>query len=201
MNELVPSSLVDLVANDSFLTKDRDQLTRPADGGDPGRTRHRLWRHRNQPALRLQGSDQGGQRRWPPRPEAVLGAISLIIWSLILVVSLKYAILILRADNRSEGGIVALLALLRARAPRPAARHSHQGYRPRRPRSRRRTDLTVRSPPARRNSHADRSNQATRLGSSGEIFACQLLVPGLYCAGFSGRLATGGHAAMPLVQH
>jgi hypothetical protein len=64
MNELVPSSLVDLVASDSFLTKDRDQLTRPADGGDPGRTRHRLWRHRNQPALRLQGSDQGGQRRW-----------------------------------------------------------------------------------------------------------------------------------------
>src|SRR6478735_1933278 len=54
-----------------------------------------------------------------PTPEAVLGAISLIIWSLILVVSLKYAILILRADNRGEGGIVALLALLRARRARP----------------------------------------------------------------------------------
>src|SRR5712691_5795574 len=39
-----------------------------------------------------------------PTPEAVLGTISLIIWSLILVVSLKYAILILRADNRGEGG-------------------------------------------------------------------------------------------------
>src|SRR5437660_7730326 len=51
--------------------------------------------------------------------EAVLGAVSLIIWSLILVVSLKYAILILRADNRGEGGIVALLALLRARRARP----------------------------------------------------------------------------------
>jgi KUP system potassium uptake protein len=49
----------------------------------------------------------------------VFGAISLIIWSLILVVSLKYAILILRADNRGEGGIVALLALLRARRARP----------------------------------------------------------------------------------
>ena len=45
--------------------------------------------------------------------------LSLIIWSLILVVSLKYAILILRADNRGEGGIVALLALLRARRARP----------------------------------------------------------------------------------
>jgi hypothetical protein len=53
-----------------------------------------------------------------PTPEAVLGTISLIIWSLILVVSLKYAILILRADNRGEGGIVALLALLRARRAR-----------------------------------------------------------------------------------
>jgi KUP system potassium uptake protein len=52
-------------------------------------------------------------------PQAVLGAVSLIIWTLILVVSLKYAILILRADNRGEGGIVALLALLRARRARP----------------------------------------------------------------------------------
>jgi KUP system potassium uptake protein len=54
-----------------------------------------------------------------PTPEAVLGAVSLIIWSLILVVSLKYAILILRADNRGEGGIMALLALLHARHARP----------------------------------------------------------------------------------
>src|SRR6266849_550882 len=54
-----------------------------------------------------------------PTPEAVLGAVSLIIWSLILVVSLKYAILILRADNRGEGGIVALLAVLRSRHARP----------------------------------------------------------------------------------
>ena len=38
--------------------------------------------------------------------------VSLIIWSLLLIVSLKYAILILRADNRGEGGILALLALL-----------------------------------------------------------------------------------------
>src|SRR5437868_7430959 len=50
-----------------------------------------------------------------PTPEAVLGALSLILWSLVVVVSLKYAVLILRADNRGEGGIVALLALLNAR--------------------------------------------------------------------------------------
>jgi KUP system potassium uptake protein len=54
-----------------------------------------------------------------PTPEAVLGAVSLIAWSLILVVSLKYAVLILRADNHGEGGIMALLALLRARPARP----------------------------------------------------------------------------------
>jgi KUP system potassium uptake protein len=50
---------------------------------------------------------------------SVLGIISLIIWSLILIISLKYAVLILRADNRGEGGIVALLALLGARNARP----------------------------------------------------------------------------------
>ena len=40
-----------------------------------------------------------------PAPGAVLGVVSLIIWALLLIVSLKYAILILRADNRGEGGI------------------------------------------------------------------------------------------------
>jgi KUP system potassium uptake protein len=41
----------------------------------------------------------------------LLGVISLIIWGLTIVVSLKYVTLILRADNRGEGGIVALMAL------------------------------------------------------------------------------------------
>ena len=54
-----------------------------------------------------------------PEPAAVIGAVSVILWSLILVVSIKYAILIMRADNRGEGGIVAMLALLRAREARP----------------------------------------------------------------------------------
>src|SRR4051794_19262860 len=56
-----------------------------------------------------------------PTPEAVLGALSLILWSLVVVVSLKYAVLILRADNRGEGGIVALLALLNARDAAPGS--------------------------------------------------------------------------------
>nr|WP_238306567.1 KUP/HAK/KT family potassium transporter [Methylobacterium gregans] len=56
-------------------------------------------------------------------PAAVTGAVSLILWALILIVSIKYAVLILRADNRGEGGIVAMLALLGARHARP---HSWQ---------------------------------------------------------------------------
>jgi len=58
-----------------------------------------------------------------PTPEAVTGIVSLIFWALLLIVGLKYAILILRADNHGEGGIVALLALLDARnAPRGSPR-------------------------------------------------------------------------------
>jgi KUP system potassium uptake protein len=45
-------------------------------------------------------------------PDAVLGVVSLIFWSLIVVISIKYAILIMRADNHGEGGILALLALV-----------------------------------------------------------------------------------------
>jgi KUP system potassium uptake protein len=48
-------------------------------------------------------------------PEAVLGIVSLIFWSLIVVISIKYAILIMRADNHGEGGILALLALISPR--------------------------------------------------------------------------------------
>jgi KUP system potassium uptake protein len=60
-----------------------------------------------------------------PTPEAVMGVVSLIFWALFLIIGLKYAILILRADNRGEGGIVALLALLDARhAPRGSPRAS-----------------------------------------------------------------------------
>jgi len=50
---------------------------------------------------------------------AILGVASLILWALILIISIKYAMLIMRADNRGEGGIVALLALLSARNAQP----------------------------------------------------------------------------------
>jgi KUP system potassium uptake protein len=45
-------------------------------------------------------------------PEAVLGIVSLIFWSLIIVISIKYATLIMRANNHGEGGILALLAMI-----------------------------------------------------------------------------------------
>src|ERR1700687_3886304 len=44
----------------------------------------------------------------------VLGDVSAIFWSLMIVVSVKYVVLIMRADNKGEGGIMALLALASA---------------------------------------------------------------------------------------
>ncbi|MDX6547693.1 MAG: system potassium uptake protein [Gaiellales bacterium] len=47
-----------------------------------------------------------------PTATHVYGAVSLIFWSLVMVVTLKYVLLILRADNHGEGGIMALVALI-----------------------------------------------------------------------------------------
>jgi KUP system potassium uptake protein len=44
-------------------------------------------------------------------PQAVLGVLSLILWALIVVVTLKYVLILLRADNNGEGGTLALMAL------------------------------------------------------------------------------------------
>ena len=56
-----------------------------------------------------------------PRDTAsVYGVLSLIVWSLILIVSVKYVLVIMRLDNRGEGGILALIALLRQKQRRGA---------------------------------------------------------------------------------
>ena len=47
-----------------------------------------------------------------PTSDNVYGVLSLILWSLLLIVAVKYIVFILRADNRGEGGILALLALI-----------------------------------------------------------------------------------------
>jgi KUP system potassium uptake protein len=44
-------------------------------------------------------------------PQAVLGILSLILWALVVVVTLKYVVILLRADNNGEGGTLALMAL------------------------------------------------------------------------------------------
>jgi KUP system potassium uptake protein len=53
-----------------------------------------------------------GVHKLDVNPGNVLGILSLIFWSLIVVVSIKYLVFILRADNRGEGGILALTALV-----------------------------------------------------------------------------------------
>ena len=58
----------------------------------------------------------GAQHGIPPTRENVLGVLSLILWSLNFVVSYKYIAQVMRADNRGEGGILALLALVSGRA-------------------------------------------------------------------------------------
>lgn len=45
---------------------------------------------------------------------SALGSLSLIFWTLIIIVTLKYAFIVMRADNRGEGGILALMSLTRA---------------------------------------------------------------------------------------
>ena len=60
-----------------------------------------------------------GQHAMAATPANVLGVLSLIFWSLVVVISIKYIAFVMRADNRGEGGILALMALLqRARSAR-----------------------------------------------------------------------------------
>ena len=49
-------------------------------------------------------------------PDNILGVLSLIVWSLILIISIKYLVFVMRADNGGEGGILALIALVSRQA-------------------------------------------------------------------------------------
>src|SRR4029434_1060557 len=53
----------------------------------------------------------------PLTRENILGGVSAIFWSLMVIVSLKYVVLVLRATNRGEGGIMALLSLVVSSVP------------------------------------------------------------------------------------
>jgi KUP system potassium uptake protein len=61
------------------------------------------------PLYTLQLIFEGGHV--PVSPDNVLGVLSLIFWTMTIIVSVKYVLLILRADNNGEGGLIAMLAL------------------------------------------------------------------------------------------
>ncbi len=63
-----------------------------------------------------------GSRRLELTSENVLGVLSIIFWSLVIVVTVKYVTILLRADNRGEGGIMALTALVSRGLERNARR-------------------------------------------------------------------------------
>jgi KUP system potassium uptake protein len=63
-----------------------------------------------------------GQHGLPLTPANILGILSVIFWALMIVVTLKYVTLIMRADNRGEGGIMALTALVSSGLTNPKAR-------------------------------------------------------------------------------
>jgi KUP system potassium uptake protein len=61
-----------------------------------------------------------GHHPIPITPENILGVLSLVFWAIMILVTLKYVLIIMRADNRGEGGSLSLLSLVteKARSPR-----------------------------------------------------------------------------------
>src|SRR5512141_2825543 len=64
------------------------------------------------PLYALRECFHSGGHRIPLAPDNVLGVLSLIFWSLTAIISVKYLVFVLRADNEGEGGILALMSLL-----------------------------------------------------------------------------------------
>ena len=66
-----------------------------------------------------------GEHGVPPTPGNVYGIISLVFWALTLVITVQYLFFVMRADNRGEGGAMALLSLIPGRViARPAGKIS-----------------------------------------------------------------------------
>ncbi len=57
-----------------------------------------------------------GEHAVPASPSNVLGILSLIFWSILIVISLKYVVFIMKADNKGEGGIMAMTSLMMQKA-------------------------------------------------------------------------------------
>lgn len=71
-----------------------------------------VWGHRNQPLYALREC-LGEGRFLSTDPVTVLGPVSLMLWSFILIVSVKYLLMLTRATNQGEGGVFALLSILK----------------------------------------------------------------------------------------
>ena len=66
----------------------------------------------------------GGEHSVPLTPANILGILSLVFWAILIVISLKYVSFIMRADNRGEGGIMALMSLVMEKSRiMPGLRH------------------------------------------------------------------------------
>jgi KUP system potassium uptake protein len=71
------------------------------------------------PLYALQTILSADNHRVQPVPGDIYGVISLVFWSILIVVSVKYVVFMLQADNDGEGGIMALAALIRQRVTAP----------------------------------------------------------------------------------
>lgn len=58
----------------------------------------------------------GGEHEIAATPANILGILSLVFWSILIVISLKYVVFIMKADNKGEGGIMALMSLVSQKA-------------------------------------------------------------------------------------
>lgn len=58
----------------------------------------------------------GGAYGVAPDPDNVLGILSLVFWSICISISFKYVVFVMRADNKGEGGIMALMSLIEKKA-------------------------------------------------------------------------------------
>lgn len=63
------------------------------------------------PLYALKEAVHAGAGGGPVTPEIVLGVLSLILWALVVIVTLKYVVVVMRADNKGEGGTLTLMAL------------------------------------------------------------------------------------------
>ena len=79
------------------------------------------------PLYSIREAFEGSSHRLAVDRLNVFGSISIVVWTLSLIVAVKYVLLILRADNNGEGGILVLTALVTGRGERRATRWSRSG--------------------------------------------------------------------------